>query len=233
MGLCGGLVALSVATRAAFVLVGAPPLWGHMLTPARFDGLAVGSWIALAARGPGGVGSLQAPARWAGLGAAAGLVVLFESPWAIGPLREVLGPLLLAVGYGGLLALLLGAREGSRLHSAFGGRFLVLLGINSYALYLFHNPIQAAIRDLVYGPGRFPRVFGSPLPGQVLFYVLAGVPALALAMLSRRYFEGPILGLKRHFPSGAGGGSVPAGASSSSGRSGGRADPVRPGALGS
>ncbi|HEU5116734.1 MAG TPA: hypothetical protein VFT74_08685 [Isosphaeraceae bacterium] len=41
---------------------------------------------------------------------------------------------------------LLGARVGSPLDSIFAGRFLVPLGINSYAFYLFHNPTQAIVR---------------------------------------------------------------------------------------
>ena len=202
MAVCVGLILLSVGTRTVLALAQAPPVWGHMLTPARFDGLAIGSWIALAARGSGGVRALAPLARWVFLAALAGLLLVFETPWVPDSLGEVLGTLLLALCYGGLLTLLLNAREGGLLHSTFAGPFLVLLGVNSYALYLFHNPIQAAIRDLVYGPESFPTWRGSPLPGQILFYLIASLPAVLLAMLSQRYFEGPILSLKRYFPSG-------------------------------
>ena len=204
MIVCAALIGLSISVRLALVLAEAPPIWGHMMTPARFDGLAIGSWIALAVRGPGGVKALMPKALWTFPVAVAGLLLIFETPsleFLRGSLDAVLGGTFLALLYGSLLVFLLGTRVGSPLDSVFAGRFLVLLGVNSYALYLFHNPIQAMIRDLIYGPEAFPRFLGSAMPGQILFYLLASIPALILAMLSQRFFEGPILNFKHHFPS--------------------------------
>ena len=74
------------------------------------------------------------------------------------------------------------------------------MGRYSYALYLFHVPIRRFIRDEYFPVASFPVLFDSPLPGQLLFYVVATAPALALAWLSWHLFEKRILSLNRFFP---------------------------------
>jgi peptidoglycan/LPS O-acetylase OafA/YrhL len=101
------------------------------------------------------------------------------------------------------------AEPGSKLHSFFGSAFLRTFGKYSYGLYLIHLPLRALIRDRIYGSSdrpawiHYPRLFGSELPGQMLFYLVAGGASLAGAWLSFHLFEKQFLKLKRFFPSGA------------------------------
>jgi peptidoglycan/LPS O-acetylase OafA/YrhL len=205
MRLCVALMAVGLGTRIAVVAAGAPLLWTTLLTPAKVDALAVGAWIALAARGAPGIGRLVPRARWVAGAAAVVVVGLFAGPFesrAVALLRPTVGASALAALYGGLLVLAAGNPARGRVARVLSHRLPVVFGMYSYALYLFHNPIQALLRDTLFRPARFPTLFGSPLPGQVLFSVVATLPALGCAWLSWRLFERPILGLKRYFPAG-------------------------------
>jgi peptidoglycan/LPS O-acetylase OafA/YrhL len=206
MRLCLGLVVVSLAVRLALVVYGATPIHVALLTPARLDALALGSWVALAARG-GGLVRLIGPSRRVGLVAAAVALGMAVIPWTASgpgfPVLEVLYSTALAAAFASLLVLAVTGPPGSRLSRVLSSRVLMTFGAFSYALYLFHNPVQAAIRDTCFGPSRFPTLFGSPLPGQLMFYAVATVPALALAWLSWHLYEKHWLGLKRFFPSNA------------------------------
>jgi len=54
-----------------------------------------------------------------------------------------------------------------------------------------------AVREYVFDPGDYAML--APWVGQALFYVVATAPAFGLAWLSWRFFEAPILSLKRNF----------------------------------
>lgn len=201
MKICVALMAVGLATRLAVLLAGAPPVWTTLLTPARFDALAIGAWIALAARSDVGLAPLLPIARRVALGAAVIVFALYAGEsHGVEFLRLTLGPLMLAALYGALVVLAVGNRAQGLFARVASHPFLILFGTYSYALYLFHNPIQALVRDALYRPAQFPTLLGSPLPGQLLFCVVATLPALACAWLSWRLFEGPILSLKRYFP---------------------------------
>jgi peptidoglycan/LPS O-acetylase OafA/YrhL len=77
--------------------------------------------------------------------------------------------------------------------------WLRAFGKYSYALYLVHLPVSRVVREFLFAPEQFGFV-GSPLIGQLFFYGIATAPAFALAWLSWRLFEGPILRLKARFP---------------------------------
>jgi len=77
---------------------------------------------------------------------------------------------------------------------------LVFFGQLSYGLYIFHYPIALLIENRIVNINSFPRLYGSQLPGQLTFIVVAGSASLGLALLSWYGFEQPILGLKRYFP---------------------------------
>jgi len=206
VGLCVGLIAGAFVTRVALAAAGGPAMGVHTFTTSRMDTLAAGALIALLARGPGGLRRLLGPARWAALGGAGVLAAAWSSGWTPGGLG---GAILHSAEYsataaacGGLLVLAVAAPAGSRLARGLAWPPLLALGTYSYALYLFHYPILGLIRDLAYGPSRFPRVLGSPLPGQLAFYAAATLPALGLAWLSWHLYERPFLKLKRFFAPG-------------------------------
>jgi peptidoglycan/LPS O-acetylase OafA/YrhL len=98
------------------------------------------------------------------------------------------------------VALAAAGQAGSWLVRFFSVSALQTLGRYSYALYLFHVPVRRFIRDEYFPVDSFPTWFGSPLPGQLLFYVAATAPALALAWLSWHVYERRWLALARYFP---------------------------------
>ncbi len=203
--ICVGLIAAAPLFRLALVLRGSPAIWAHMMTPARMDALAIGAIIALLARGPAGTARLIAPARVMAIaGGLASVVLMLLTRRPTGPhgVVVVCEGTVVPTFFGGLLILAITARAGGLAARLFSSRMLRIFGVSSYALYLCHNPIQASIRDKIYGPDNFPRLLGSSIPGQVLFCVVATLAALGCARLSWLWFEEPILRLKRYFPSG-------------------------------
>ena len=200
VGACCGLIVAAFLGRLTVVALGGPEMGVHSFTTSRMDTLAVGALIALAARGPGGLASLVRPSRVIGGVAAAWLVVdLLTGGWPGGIAAHSVSYSAFAAAYGALLVAAIAAPPKSWLARALTARPLTVLGAYSYALYLFHYPILGVIRDAVYGPARFPRLLGSPLPGQLFFYVVATLPALACAWVSWQCYEKQFLKLKRYF----------------------------------
>jgi peptidoglycan/LPS O-acetylase OafA/YrhL len=118
----------------------------------------------------------------------------------LGLLQVTVGLSGLAALYGALLVLAAGTRPAGLVARFCGASWLRTFGVYSYALYMLHNPIMVVVRDMIYGPEQFPTLLGSPLPGQLLFYVVATAPALAAAWLSWHLFEKHFLKLKKYFP---------------------------------
>ena len=77
--------------------------------------------------------------------------------------------------------------------------WLRAFGKYSYCLYLIHLPVMRVVRAFVLPPAEFAAA-GPVWAGQLLFYGAATLPAFALAWLSWRWFEAPILRLKTRFP---------------------------------
>jgi peptidoglycan/LPS O-acetylase OafA/YrhL len=102
--------------------------------------------------------------------------------------------------FGSLLMLAVGAAPATHFGTAIRAGSLRTLGKYSYALYLFHLPLRALIRDTVYGPARFPAIAGSQLPGQLLFYAAGISLSLVAAWFSWHAYEKHFLKLKRFFP---------------------------------
>jgi peptidoglycan/LPS O-acetylase OafA/YrhL len=201
---CVGLTIGAPLLRLLLTLAGVGPVAVSVVTPARLDPLAVGALIALAARSPGGLAALAGSARrifGATLALLVGWFLWRGSLEGEDPAVQVAGYSVLAWHFGALLVLVLVASPGRVAQRVFASRFLRVFGKYSYALYLFHLPVRAAVRDTIYGQDDFPRVLGSLVPGQLVFYAISTSLALGLAMLSWALFERHFLALKRYFPS--------------------------------
>ena len=120
------------------------------------------------------------------------------------PFIQTVGYTLIALFFGSLLVLVLCARPDGALARCFDSAFLRSFGKYSYALYLFHLPLRALIRDTLFGPAQFPFVLGSQIPAQLFFYVISTALAFAFAFASWHLYEKQFLKLKRYFPSGSG-----------------------------
>jgi peptidoglycan/LPS O-acetylase OafA/YrhL len=106
------------------------------------------------------------------------------------------------VCFGSILALVLSAPAKSRTTQLLSHPALTTFGKYSYALYLFHWPVQVAIGGMVFGPARFFTITNSQLPGQIMFYAIATAAALTLAVISWNLYEKQFLKLKALFPVG-------------------------------
>jgi peptidoglycan/LPS O-acetylase OafA/YrhL len=203
MKICIGVIVTAMTFRTLLVLTRAHPIAIYVLTPARMDSLAVGAWVALAARGEGGLGRWKPAARvvtvLSGL-AWCGTLAWGNFDYLASSLVQCLGYTVVALFFGSMLVLTLGSLPSARTVRILSHPVLTLFGQYSYALYLFHLPLRAAIRDTVFGPTRFFTLMDSQLPGQVAFYLLATAAALGLAALSWNLYEKHFLKLKVFFP---------------------------------
>jgi peptidoglycan/LPS O-acetylase OafA/YrhL len=200
---CAGLVVLAPLCRLALSLGSSSELAPYVLTPARLDTLAIGAFLAVASRDPGGLARLLPAARASGAALALGLAVWFVAAGGIEPFQTAfitLGFSGVALAFGALLALTVTSTPGSFLHAVFTSRVLRSLGKYSYALYLFHLPLRAIVRDLWFDPADLPALFGSRIPGQIAFYVVSTAIAYLAAVASWYLYESRFLALKRFFP---------------------------------
>jgi peptidoglycan/LPS O-acetylase OafA/YrhL len=174
----------------------------YTFTPFRLDGLALGGFIAVAVRQPGG---LERVARALPLSAAAiaGLVALTffwtrlvsrDGLELILPVRAALILLLLAC----LLVWAIIAPERSSTSRFFRSRAMVFLGTYSYGLYVYHHFISYYLTtnrtDL-----ELANWLGSHLAAVALQAVLGMSASLGLAYLSYELFEKRFLRMKRLF----------------------------------
>ena len=210
MWTCGALICVALAARTWLVLMEANPIVPYVLPMCRMDALAAGALVALALRSgeaPGVAGArLLSIARPVAPGAAVIVLMIWwaEDPQNGGdwtePIMQTAGYTTLALGFGAVVALAAAGDAGSWVVRCLSVSPLRTLGRYSYALYLFHVPVRRFIRDEYFPVASFPTWFDSPLPGQLLFYVVATAPAFAVAWLSWHLYERRWLALARYFP---------------------------------
>jgi len=200
--ICRMCIVGAFVLRVAFVL-GDYGEAAYVLTPARMDSLAVGAYLALAARGPGGLTRVAQLARPTTITIGAVLVALFFwrggiAPWD--PIMKTIGHTLLAFFFGALLVLTLVSPPKTITGRIFASSQLSFFGRYSYALYVFHAPI------LFFNLGSFlpldlvPTVFGSLLLKKLVFVTSATLISIAIALASWHLYEKQFLKLKRFFP---------------------------------
>lgn len=196
---CVAMIAGSFALRVAMHFAGYEPFSIYVITPARLDGLCAGALVAIGLRS---VNTTQldqmATGALAGGGIATGAVAFVSRglPWD--------GALVQTAGYASVAAMFAGLVLKTALQNKAGGlinrvmrlRFLITLGFYSYAIYLFHLPLRAVLRDTVLKPETFPLFPGGVLAAQLVFYI-AGIPLVAAAAwLSYHLWEKHFLRLK-------------------------------------
>jgi peptidoglycan/LPS O-acetylase OafA/YrhL len=174
----------------------------YVLTPFRLDGLALGAFLALTVRQPGGLERMTRALPKVSIAASALLMVTFlwtrlapgQGLELVLPIRASLILILLAC----LLVWTLIAAEGSLTSRFFSSRLLVFLGTYSYGLYVYHHFISYYLvtnrTDL-----ELARWLGSHGAAVALQTVLGVSASLAIAYFSYELFEKRFLRLKRFF----------------------------------
>jgi peptidoglycan/LPS O-acetylase OafA/YrhL len=176
----------------------------YVLTPFRLDGLALGAFLAVTVRQPGGIerlaralpcvvavvgGLLAVTFIWTRLVSRQGLELVL-------PVRASLILILLAC----LLVWALVAPERSGTSRFFRSRCMVFLGTYSYGLYVYHHFISYYLTSNRTELELASRL-GSHGAAVALQVTLGALASLALAYLSYELFEKRFLRLKRLFES--------------------------------
>jgi len=198
MAIAVGAMALAFAARvAALDFAPAHYLAVYVATPMRMDSLAAGAFIALAARGPGGIGALVKPAFAIGgvaLVLFTGLAIARDTPNALDPGLSTFGYSILWALYGSVLVLSL---KWQPLNTVMNTPVLRWFGKYSYGMYVWHPIVFLIVMhaDFV----RALRGPATPLTATVTV-VVAVVLMLAVTLASWHLWEKQFLKLKARFP---------------------------------
>lgn len=204
MRLCVGLILTAVALRWMLLYSGEHVVNHiYVATYTRMDALAVGGFLALAARGPKGLKALF-PWIWVPFTvcSAFGLHFLVEGHFNK-KLPEMIkyGYSIVAFLFGSSLIVALSRAQNGWVNWLLTRKTLLFFGKYSYAMYLFNRPLVDLLEESWFTPNTFPwRIAGSSIPGQVAFTLVVLAVSTAMALLSWHLFEKHFLKLKKYFP---------------------------------
>ena len=166
-----------VAVRIVLSTLGYPTFY---LTLCRFDGLAIGSGLALLARREGGLAPFSLPAKiiFIVLALALAIAQLLLSGTQL-PALQIAKPTLISLLYGLLLLLILENSLGRRVTGVLSGRVLSRVGLYSYGMYVTHPFLLDALHH-----------FGLPygIPGLVLSLLITYLAGWASWVLFEKHF---------------------------------------------
>jgi peptidoglycan/LPS O-acetylase OafA/YrhL len=174
----------------------------YVITWFRLDGLVIGALLAIALRRGimPGLNRLVPVVVVVGVAGLIAVTILGGHTWWWNRRIQQFGYSLIAVIAGAMLVGAISRPPDSLWPRMLSAGWLRAFGKYSYCLYLIHLPVMRIVREYVFNPEEQQALAIAPWIGQVLFYLVATAPAFALAWLSWRVFEAPILRLKAWFP---------------------------------
>ena len=180
------------------------PIALYVLTLTRLEPIAAGAALAILLRSDVDVWRCRALAYTAFGLSVFSLAIIFVSrnglEWS-DPIVCGVGLVFIAVACSALvLRIAIHSSIPSKLGHIFESQVFTTLGKYSYAMYLFHLPIRAAIRDLVFPPSPWEMFPSGALSAQAIFYGLSISVTFAAAWASFHLYEIHFLKLKRYFP---------------------------------
>lgn len=200
--ICGAIILLSPLGRTLALDRGADSTAVYVQTWFRLDGLATGALLAWLMR-RGKFMALGPYAPWlGGVGIAALIAITVDAgdSWWWNRRMQTIGYSMTTLTGAAMLVAAVARPADSLWPRLLSMGWLRAFGKYSYSLYLFHLPVMRLVREYVFDPVDYPALAITPWIGQILFYVAATAPALALSWLSWKAFEAPILRLKEKFP---------------------------------
>src|SRR6185295_8367650 len=146
-----------------------------------------------------GLAGMTRRARPAAAVLAAALLTLFVARGGLQVTDPVVGSVghTLLAGLGGAVVVMAVSARGE------GNRVLAFFGRYSYGLYVWHHPLFFLVSG-VFPLTMIPQLFGSQLPRQLVFLVVATGASVILALLSWKIWEERFLKAKERFPYGRG-----------------------------
>ena len=196
MRVCLGLFCVSAVTRIAWILLGGNGPASEVFTLFRLDALCAGAWIALAARGPGGLGALLPAAR--GTFLIAGLLLL--PPVLLHMRLKTLPTTLFACFFAASILLAVAAPRRGLLSHLGRSRLLQWFGRYSYGMYVYQNLLLYGLGDL-FTAQSLQHLTGSALLGRFGFMFIMSLLTCGLAWLSWHGYEKHWLAWKHLFES--------------------------------
>lgn len=197
MRVCVGLIVFSVVGRVLWMLGGGNEITPSVLTLFRADALAVGAWLALAAREPGGIRSLV-PAAWITM-AVTGLLLL---PLLALHRRFLMIPeALLAWFFGAFLVIGVTDRGESRLGWLWNNAPMQTLGKYSYGMYVYQNLFIVLLAPALTTNDLILEL-ESPMLGRLCYMAIMTMVTFGIAMASWHLFENHFLKFKDYFAAG-------------------------------
>jgi peptidoglycan/LPS O-acetylase OafA/YrhL len=194
MWTCGALFVGSALSRVGWALWQRESVAPEVFTLFRLDGLVSGAFLALAARGSGGLLAWVPTTRWILLVTSLGLIPYV----ARGSRMLTLPDSLWALWSAAVLVEVVTASSSGWLGSAARWPWLTWLGKYSYGMYMFQNPLIPLLAGVVTAPG-LARQLGSPLAGQLAYCGIMSLATAGVAYLSWHAFEKHWLKLKHRF----------------------------------
>ncbi len=200
IALCLSIALCAVLGRAIGLLAGLSYWTTYVFTLFRLDGLALGAFLAVTARQPGGLGRLAGalPAVLAIAGALLAATYLFDPAWTRAPVVTTIRSASIQVLLACLLVSALTATERSPLKRFLCSRTMAALGAYSYGLYVYHHFFSyyfIANRTEF----ELARLIGSHGLAVALQAIAGLAASLVIAYLSYELFEKRFLKLKRVF----------------------------------
>lgn len=203
LGVSFGLSAGAMIARVVAEAAGVPTVTAAVLTPFRLDGLAMGGFLAVLARQPGGPATIV---RWFPRVAAAAAVCLASIvTWShvseagasvLRPMRASFILLLLAT----LLLWAVAAPKQTLVSRVFTSAPMVFLGTYSYGLYVYHHFLAYYFNS--HGTEFVVQRWVGSHTVAVALQATAGIGlSIAVAYLSYQLVEKQFLKLKGHFES--------------------------------
>ena len=170
----GAIFAASALCRGLLLYDGMSPIAIYVLTVTRLEPIAGGAALAILLRSDVDVWRCRAFAYTAFGVSVIPLAIIFVLrhglEWS-DPIVSGVGLVFIAVACSALiLRIAIHSSIPSRLGHIFESQVLTTLGKYSYAMYLFHLPIRAAIRDLVFPPSLWEIFPSGVLSAQAIFY---------------------------------------------------------------
>ncbi|MEX2287051.1 MAG: acyltransferase [Planctomycetaceae bacterium] len=188
-------IALSVITRSVWIQAGGSTVAAETYTFFRLDGLALGGFLALAARGPSGI---QALVSWALIGgaacAAAMLCILQLQSGRLFGLTYAIT----AGFFGALLVLAVASKTSTWWGRIWSSSVLRFFGKYSYAMYVFQLPLITIMAPILTSEEICARL-GSVFAGRLAYIVLTTIVTTGAAVFSWHLYEKHFLALKTRF----------------------------------